>query len=186
MLVVDGNWKKQLEYGPSSFVARVCGKSIIHVDSLKLNTDWPTDPKQLKVANFLPLGPGANDRCTIWKVFVSDACKLKHQSFFTQLCMLSELRDSNTVPIGHRYKFEQVRGDVSCIVRHLSAASGPRAARSYRWLVVKEEVDDALAAAAAALNTTPRSTVKIVMLVSQFVQTLGARNVGVDQGHRHA
>ena len=187
MLVVDGNWKKQLEYGPSSFVARVCGKSIIHVDSLKLNTDWPTDPKQLKVAHFLPLGPGANDRCTTWKVFVSEACKLKHQSFFAQLCMLSELRDSNTVPIGHRYKFEQVRGDVSCIiVGHLSAASGPRAARSYRWLVVKEEVDDALAAAAAALNTTPRSTVKTVMLVSQFVQTLGARNVGVDQGHRHA
>ena len=90
------------------------------------------------------------------------------------------------MPIGHRYKFEQVRGDVSCIVGHLSAASGPRAARSYRWLVVKEEVDDALAAAAAALNTTPRSTVKTVMLVSQFVQTLGARNVGVDQGHRHA
>ena len=185
MLVVDGDWKKQLEYGPSSFLARFCGKSIIHLDSLKLNNDWPTDPKQLKVAHFLQIG--VKDRCTTWKIFVSEACKLKHSSFFAQLCMLSELRDSNTVPISHRCKFEQVHGDVSCIVRHLSAASGPRAARSYRWLVVKEEMVDALAVAAAALlNTTPRSAVKIVMLVSQFVPTLGARNVSVDQGHRHA
>ena len=51
MLVVDGDWKKQFEYGPSSCLARVCGKSIIHLDSLKLNIEGPTDPKQLKVAH---------------------------------------------------------------------------------------------------------------------------------------
>ena len=36
MLVVDGDWKKQFEYGPSSFLARVCGNSIIHLDSIRL------------------------------------------------------------------------------------------------------------------------------------------------------
>ena len=51
MLVVDGDWKKQLEYGPASCLARVCGKSIIHLDSVKLNNAGPTDPKQLKVAH---------------------------------------------------------------------------------------------------------------------------------------
>ena len=175
--------KKQLEYGPSSFLARVCGKSIIHLESLKLNNERPTDPQQLKVAHFLPIT--TNDRCTTWKVFVSEACKLKHKLFFAQLCMLSELHDSNTVPISHRYKFERVHGDVSCIVRRLSTASCPQAAKNYRWLVVKEELVDSQAAAAAAMSTTPRS-VKMVMPVSQFVQTLGARNVGVDRGHRHA
>ena len=55
MLVVDGdNWQKQLENGPSSFVARVCGKSIVHLDSVKANHASPTplDPAQLKVAHF--------------------------------------------------------------------------------------------------------------------------------------
>ena len=99
--------------------------------------------------------------------------------------MLSELRDSNTVPISHRCKFEQVHGDVSCIVRHLSTATCLQAAKSYRWLVVKEELVDSQAAAAVAMSTTTRN-VKIVMTVSQFVQTLGARNAGVDQNPRHA
>ena len=131
----------------------------------------------------LPIG--VKERCTTLKVFVSDACKAKHTSFFAQLCMLSELRDSNTVPISHRHKFEQVHGDVSCIIRYLEDATCLQAAKNYRWLVVKEELVYNQAAAAAALNTTPRS-VKNVMLLSQFVQTLGARNVDVDQGHRHA
>jgi len=130
MLVVGGDWKKQFEYGPSSCLARVCGTSIINLDSLKLNneSDWPgTDPKLLKVANCLRIG--VTERCVTLKAFVSEACKLKHKSFFEQLCMLSVLRDSNAVPISHRYKFEQVNGDVSCIVRHLSTATCPQAAK---------------------------------------------------------
>ena len=39
MVVVDGDLKRQLEDGPSSFLARVCGKFIIHVDSLKVNNE---------------------------------------------------------------------------------------------------------------------------------------------------
>ena len=119
------------------------------------------------------------------KVLGSEACKSKHKSFVAQLCMLSELRDSNSVPVSHRYKFEQVHGDVSCIVRHLSTASCPQAAKNYRWLVVKEELDDSQVAAGVALGTTPRN-VKTVMCISTFVQTLGARSAGTDQGHRHA
>ena len=184
MLVVDGDWRKQLENGPSSFLARVCGKSVIHLDSLKLNNERPTDPKQLEVAHFLPIG--VRERCTTWKVFVSDACRLKHKSFFAQFCALCELHESNTVPISHRYKFEQVKGDVQCILRLLSAATCPMAAKNYRWLVTKEELADSQTAAAASLSTTPRSVMKTVMSVSQFVQTLSARNVGVDRGHRHA
>ena len=76
MVVVDGDWKKQLENGPSSFLAGICGKSIIHVDSLKKNNEWATDPRQLKVAHFLPIT--MDERCTTWKVVVSDACKRKH------------------------------------------------------------------------------------------------------------
>ena len=56
---------------------------------------------------------------------------------------------------------------------------------NYRWLVVKEELEASTAAAAVALNTTPRNA-KIVMPVSQFVRTLGARNADVDRGQRHA
>ena len=73
MLVVDGdNWQKQLEQGPSSFVARVCGKSLVHLDSVKSNHASPTplDPAQLKVAHFLPLA--AKERCTVLKVFMSE------------------------------------------------------------------------------------------------------------------
>ena len=55
--------------------------------------------------------------------------------------------------------------------------------KNYRWLVVKEELVDSQAAAADALHTSPHN-VKNVMLVSQFVQTLGA--IDVDQDHRHA
>ena len=198
MLVVDGDWKKQLEYGPSSFVARVCGKSIIHLDSLRLNNASPTPlvPEQLKVAHFLPLaGPELapeqrnvahlKERCTTLKVFISEACKLKHKSFFEQVCMLAELLESNVVPISHRYKFEIVRGDLSCIVRQLESCTCLQSANSYRWLVVKEELDASQIAAAVALNTTQHKT-KLVMSVSQFVQTLGARNADVDRGNRHA
>ena len=185
MLVVDGDWQKQLEYGPSSFVARVCGKSIVHMASLKANNASPTqlDPAQLKVAHFLPLS--TTDRCTVLKVFISDACKLKHKSFFEQLCMLAALFEGNEVPFRHRYKFSLVNGDVSCIVGQIESCISAAVAYKYRWLVVKEELDASKCAAAAALSTTP-SKVNIVMTVSEFVQTLGARNAAVDQNPRHA
>ena len=83
MLVVDGDWKKQLEYGPSSFVARVCGKSIIHLDSLRLNNASPTPlvPGQLKVAHFLPLaGPElAPEQRNV--AHVKERCTLKLHTF---------------------------------------------------------------------------------------------------------
>ena len=99
--------------------------------------------------------------------------------------MLAELFERNEVPFRHRYKFSLVNGDVSCIVGQIESCTSWSVAYKYRWLVVKEELVDSQAAAAAAMSTTPRN-VKIVMPVSQFVQTLGARNVDVDQGHRHA
>ena len=186
MLVVGGdNWQKSLENGPSSFVARVCGKSIVHLDSVKANHASPTplDPAQLKVAHFLPLA--ANERCTVLKVFISEACKLKHKSFSEQLNWLAALFERNEVPICHRYKFSMVHGDISCIVGQIESCESAAACSRFRWLVVKEELDASKMAASVALSTTPNK-VKIVMTVSQFVQTLGARNAGVDQNPRHA
>ena len=98
--------------------------------------------------------------------------------------MLAALRESNDVPISHRYKFEQLQGDLSCMVKRLESCTCTQATRSFRWLVVKEELDASKCAAAAALSTTP-SKVNIVMTVSQFVQTLGARNAAVDRNPRH-
>ena len=65
--------KKQLEYGPSSLLARVCGTSIIHLDSLELNNASPTPlaPEQLKVAHVLPFA--VKKRCTTLKAFIREA-----------------------------------------------------------------------------------------------------------------
>ena len=184
IVVVDGDWKKQFEYGPSSVLARVCGKSIIHLDSLKFDNASPTQlaPAQLKVAHLLPVAVG--NRCTTLKLFISEACKLKHKSFFDRMCMLAGLLESNAVPISHRHNFVIVPGDLSCMVRELEGCMC-QSATNYRWLVVKEELEASTDAAAVAFNTTPRNA-KLAMPVSQFVQTLGACNADVDRGQRHA
>ena len=64
-------------------------------------------------------------------------------------------------------------------------ASCPQAAKNYRWLVVKEELEDNQGAAAAALGVTLRR-VKTILKVSEFVRNLGKRNKSTDQGRRHA
>ena len=186
MLVVDGNWKKQLGASPASFLARVCGKSIIHLDSLELNSasDFPgTDPNLLNVAHFWPLRE--HERCKTLKVFLSESCQAKHKTFFTQLSMLSALHESNRVPISHRFKFELLSGDVGGMLKHLEKASCPQAAKNYRWLVTKDERDECQIAAGAVLNTSP-CKVKIIMNVPKFIRNLGRRNVDTDQGRRHA
>ena len=181
MLVVNGDWKKQFEYSPSSVLARVCGTSMILLSSLvqAAEADIP-----LNVAHFLPLNEHV--RCTTLKVHVSEACKIKHKVFDDQLSMLSGLLDNNAVPISHRYKFELIHGDVSCIVGILEACKCARTANGYRWLVVKEEeaaVTEAAAAAIPGKRTSKRNT--MVMTVSHFVATLGARNIHIYQSQRH-
>ena len=59
-------------------LANVCGTSIIHLDSLKLNHASPAllAPEQLKVVHVLPIA--VKERCTTLKVFIREACKLKH------------------------------------------------------------------------------------------------------------
>ena len=98
--------------------------------------------------------------------------------------MLAGMLESNAVPISHRYKFDHVLGDLSCVVGQLETCTCPQSAKNYRWLVVKEELDASQTAAAVASNTTPRN-VKIVMMVSQCVQTLSARNARIDWCTRH-
>ena len=67
MIVTNGEWSNQMKYGACSFISRVCGKTLAHMDCI-VDPSSPKRPVQWK-----PLG--ASGRCTTLKLSFSDACK---------------------------------------------------------------------------------------------------------------
>ena len=162
MAVTEGEWTKVLEGGIPSFFARCIGCPLAHMDFIG-------DPlcKHTPV-HFLPLTNG--QRLTTLRIFMSDACVSKHQTFTAELNWLAELKP---IPPYVRYKFELINGgDAQSFLNRLKGCSTTQQANSHRWLVTKDELTSAVGAVASTIAIAP-SAVKIVMQVHTFVSQLG-------------
>ena len=73
MFVVDGDWRKQCDYGPTSFLMRCLGGVLSHIEFVSSPTSVHTP------VTWLPLDK--TGRCQTIKVYMSEACVHKHKHF---------------------------------------------------------------------------------------------------------
>ena len=164
IMLVDGpgDMTKHMN-GPAALLCRCLGKILVHMEYL-LDASSPATPVQWK-----PVTRGSGDRTSSFRVFLSEACKLKHQGMTRELTLLSELRP---YPVTARHKFEVIADSASFLSR-IENCHTLCGTRLYRWFVVKSEMEAAVAATASVLAVAP-SSVKLVMRLSDFVTKLGS------------
>ena len=165
MLVVTGDdWDAKVQYGPASFVCRVLGKALIHLDFVRR----PASPRT--PIHWLPLQ--SDGRCQSFKLYVSAACQSKHAAFMRELRWFVDLPKSEA-PVNARYKFQLVDTDTDGILNRLKNCNSIRQAHSYRWVCTKDEKRNAVMAIAHTFNVQ-HASIKLVVSFSEFVKNLGA------------
>ena len=163
MIVVNGNFSKQMSFGPSALISRCLGKAMVHVEWLK-NPNYAHKP-----VFFHPLSK--TGRCTTMKLFISNACGDKHKQMTQELQWLMVNHSSFVTA---RHKFELVIGDdaASSFLSCLKSCNTLQGTRAFKWLVTKDELSAAVNATAAVLSVPPNS-IKHVMTWSTLVGGIG-------------
>ena len=163
MLAISGDWYKKSREGPGSLVCRNLGKSLVHIDFLRDHSSCKHKPLHFLSAS----GP---DKCRVQslKVYMSPACSDKHKSMFAELDWIANLIP---YPVCARYKVQMVKEDATVITNALEAAP---TAKMYRWLCSAAEIDSAIGAVAASINSTCKVRCsRVVMKASIFIESLG-------------